>query len=594
MILQSLVEYYERNKTNLPKFGFSDVEIPYLIVIDQNGKFIALQSTKEKQGKKEKAQTYTVPSLPKTRKASVDIVSQGKTAGVCWDHFGYLTGQAKLDKKSNSYLPKDIELAEAQMQGFKCKIAMLKEALPSVVELEAIQKFYLNDENMEQLRASEEWPNLIKKDGQSVAFRLAGSDRLACQSEEVINYLLSNMEEEEDGFCLVKGIESEIARTHEAIKYIGGTNPKLVSFNEKAFESYGKKQSFNSPISARASFEYSTALNHMLKDTSQNKFKVASNEFVCWSERGSALEEWMPVFMSTDDTEAGINAVEGLFDSIHNGAYQKPDGKDRFYLLGLAPNSARIMVRFWQVGTVAQFSENIAKWFKDIEIDGVEKFGYPPLKELLSSTALQGEDDKVPPNLPGAVVTAILNGTPLPDSLMQGVIRRIKAEAAVKKDKKTNKPVENVSPNRAALIKACLNRQIRQSQLSLTELAMALDLNNTDTSYVLGRWFATLEKIQEESHPGINATIKDRYYGAISSNPVNVFGILDRLKNHHLAKLEKGQRINKERLLGEIVGKLPARLPNRLSLSEQGSFAVGYYHQRQHLYPQEKSDQPTS
>ena len=131
MILQSLVEYYERNKTKLPKFGFSDVEIPYLIVIDHNGKFIALQSTKEKQGKKEKAQTYTVPSLPKTRKASVDIVSQGKTAGVCWDHFGYLTGQAKLDKKSNSYLPKDIELAEAQMQGFKCKIAMLKAQFPN-------------------------------------------------------------------------------------------------------------------------------------------------------------------------------------------------------------------------------------------------------------------------------------------------------------------------------------------------------------------------------------------------------------------------------------------------------------------------------
>ena len=490
---------------------------------------------------------------------------------------------------------------------------MLKEALPSVVELEAIQKFYLNDENMEQLRASEEWPNLIKKDGQSVAFRLAGSDRLACQSEEVINYLLSNMEEEEDGFCLVKGIESEIARTHEAIKDIGGTNPKLVSFNEKAFESYGKKQSFNSPISARASFEYSTALNHMLRGTSQNKFKVASNEFVCWSERGSALEEWMPVFMSGDDTEAGINAVKGLFDSIHNGTYQKPDGKDRFYLLGLVPNSARIMVRFWQVGTVAQFSENIARWFDDIAIDGGGKFDPPSLKKLLRSTALQYKDDNVPPNLPGAVVTAILNGTPLPDSLMQGVIRRIKAEAA-KKDKKTNKPVENVSPNRAALIKACLNRRFSKKE----KITMTLNKDSQFQAYQLGRLFALLERIQLESRDDSEkskrkeneehatnkteksgSSIRGSYYGSASSRPATAFPGLIKLSRHHLDKLSKnkpGRYVVREKDLEEIFSHLRDDEPfnKTLSLEDQGRFAVGYYHQRQHLYPQEKSDQPTS
>jgi len=287
----------------------------------------------------------------------------------------------------------------------------------------------------------------------------------------------------------------------------------------------------------------------------------------------------MPVFMRSDDTEAGIQAVKGLFTSIHNGAYQRPDGRDKFYILGLAPNSARIMVRNWQTGTVAQFSESIAEWFEDIKIDGLQNFGYPPLTKLLKSTALQYKDENVLPNLPATVVTAILNNTPLPSSLMQAVIRRIKAEAAPKRNE-TKKPVENVTFARASLIKAYINRLPNR----VGEITMSLNLEERRPGYCLGRLFAVLEKLQRDAQPGINATIKSRYYSSASCSPNSVFGTLLRLSNHHLKKLEQESwRIAAEKLIGEIM-ELISEFPSHLDLEAQGLFAIGYYHQKQDFY----------
>ena len=113
---------------------------------------------------------------------------------------------------------------------------------------------------------------------------------------------------------------------------------------------------------------------------------------------------------------------------------------------------------------------------------------------------------------------------------------------------------------------------------------MELDVLQPSIGYQLGRLFATLEKIQEEANPGINATIRERYYGAACATPVTVFTNLLRLKNHHLAKLDsKGRVIYFERLLGEIIGNL-IDFPAHLDLHEQGRFAIGYYHQRQAFF----------
>ncbi len=116
---------------------------------------------------------------------------------------------------------------------------------------------------------------------------------------------------------------------------------------------------------------------------------------------------------------------------------------------------------------------------------------------------------------------------------------------------------------------------------------MSLDTTNNNVGYRLGRLFATLEKIQEEASPGINATIRDRFYGSASATPVVAFPHLMKLKNHHIAKLEnRGQAINLEKQIGEIMCKLAAdyAFPSHLTLPDQGRFAVGYYHQRQDFF----------
>lgn len=119
---------------------------------------------------------------------------------------------------------------------------------------------------------------------------------------------------------------------------------------------------------------------------------------------------------------------------------------------------------------------------------------------------------------------------------------------------------------------------------------MSLDTTNNNIGYRLGRLFAALEKVQEEANPGINATIRDRFYGAASSTPVAVFALLMKLKNHHLAKLEhRGRAVNFEKLISEIISEIN-EFPPHLSLADQGRFAVGYYHQRQSFYPTKESN----
>lgn len=112
---------------------------------------------------------------------------------------------------------------------------------------------------------------------------------------------------------------------------------------------------------------------------------------------------------------------------------------------------------------------------------------------------------------------------------------------------------------------------------------MGLNENTNEKAYVLGRIFAVLEAIQEEANPGINTTIKDRYYNSASTTPASVFPILIRLKNSHIRKLEKqkgAMKVYYEKILTDLFGRIE-NFPIRLSLEEQGNFALGYYHQVQ-------------
>jgi CRISPR-associated protein Csd1 len=384
------------------------------------------------------------------------------------------------------------------------------------------------------------------------------------------------------GTCLVTGNEDvPIAKNETVIKGVWGAQTagaNIVSFNDRAFESYGKRerQGENSPISQSASFAYTTALNQLLRKDSSQRLQVGDASTVFWADRPTELEtSIVDIFGEPpkDDPDRNVRAVASLYRAIDNGLMEKDEGKTRFFVLGLSPNAARIAIRFWHHATVADMAARIRQHFDDLAIVRSERDPpYPTLFRLLVSVATQGKADNIPPNLGGELMRSILADLPYPQTILAAAVRRVRAE-------------HEVPYPRAALIKACINRDTRYSKPSMKEeLKMSLDESNVNVGYRLGRLFAVLEKIQEEANPGINATIRDRFYGAASSTPVTVFSTLLKLKNHHLSKLDnRGRAVNLEKRIGEIIegiGDFPAQLP----LVDQGRFAIGYYHQRQDFF----------
>jgi CRISPR-associated protein Csd1 len=264
----------------------------------------------------------------------------------------------------------------------------------------------------------------------------------------------------------------------------------------------------------------------------------------------------------------------------------------RFFVLGLAPNASRIAVRFWFHDTFERLGPRILQHFDDLRIVRAsdKDAATPSIYRLLLFIAPQREAKNIPPRLAGEWLRAILEGTPYPPALLNAAVNRCRAEQA-KKDDRTGKPVPNVPYLRAAILKGCINREHRRRHglpPATQFIREELDVNQTDPAYRLGRLFAVLERIQSAAQPGINATIRDRYYGAASSTPGAVFPTLMRLKNAHLKKLTPGMETFFEKLVGEICGSVEqpalAEFPRQLDLHAQGLFALGYYHQRQSLY----------
>lgn len=571
MILQSLCEYYDRKEGELPPFGFEEKPIPFTIVIDSNGKFIQLEANIQETEGKIETRFFRVPKARgRSGQKSYEI------AYCLWDHYGYVLAQPKLARPDAKPTVKDTETAEKQHDSFKKFVYKLKSELRDE-GVDAIWSFLNSPQEVAAVKEHELWPECLKVKGCNLTFRLAGTSELTCQSPQVISWVQKQPLSEEDvldGFCLITGEAGKVVRLHDQVSGVNQKPAPLAAINDSAYNSYGKDKGFNFPVCAMPAFKYVTALNHMLRRSSPSKFRMLETSYVCWSERSSDLEHILPAFFSDsgDDPDTGIAAVKQLFSSIHNGAYTKSDGKTRFYLLGLAPSSARIMVRFWQVGTIAEFSENLAKWFCDLEMTGRDKFGYPTLKQLLRCTALQYKDKNVAANLPPALVKSIVSGQALPAALLQALLRRIKAETG------------HITYNRACLLKAFLNRALYQSTSSDQEISMSLNNGEHRIGYNLGRLFACYEKLQESAQPGINATIRDRYYSSASCNPVTVFGTLDRLSSHHLKKLDNPKlRGWYDKKIREVMSKID-EFPSHLNLENQGLFAIGYYHQKQDFY----------
>ena len=580
MILHALAQYYQRKAKSdggIAQEGFENKEIPFIIVIDKQGKFIQLEDTRELKNKKKVARTFLVPKgLGRSGSKSYEV------SNLLWDHYGYVLAYAG---------EKGQEQADRQHASFTAKVSELKQVLPDDAGVAAVAAFLASAAEKNKVMQAANWAECAKVKGCNLSFRLVDEAvDLVCQSKAVQDHLLKSGQEYVDiekskdkfyGTCLVTGKKTKIANLHTDIKGINKT-PKspFVSANLEAFKSYGKGNNKDNglmyPIGEQAMFEYTTALNTLL--AGENRFRIGDVTAICWSAKPTPLEEHLASLISgggKDNPDAHIDAVKSLYKSLYNGQYQKPDGKEKFYLLGLSPNSARIVVRFWHETTVAALSESIAAWYDDLQMVRGENSPYPeymPLPRLLGNLVLDGKMENLPSDLIAQITDAALNNQVLPVSLLQAALRRNKAE-------------QKITYGRASLLKAYINRAIRAGRLkNMKELTMSLDRNRQDIGYVLGRLFAVLEKTQAEANPGLNATIADRYFGSASSTPIAAFGTLMRLLPHHLNKLEfEGRAVQLQWEIRQILEHCQ-KFPNHLNLEQQGLFAIGYYHETQFLF----------
>ena len=573
MILHALTQYYQRKAESdggVAPEGFENKEIPFIIVLDKQGKFIQLEDTRELKNKKKVARIFLVPKgLGRSGSKSYEV------SNLLWDHYGYVLAYAG---------EKGQEQADKQHASFTAKVNELKQALPDDAGVAAVAAFLASAAEKSKVMQAANWAECAKVKGCNLSFRLVDEAvDLVCQSKAVRAYVSQVNQTQSNnvpkGICLVTGKAAPIARLHNAVKGVNAKPAPFTSVNLSAFESYGKEQGFIFPVGEQAMFEYTTALNTLL--AGENRFRIGDVTAICWSTKPTPLEEHLASLINgggKDNPDEHIDAVKTLYKSLYNGQYQKPDGKEKFYLLGLSPNSARIVVRFWHETTVAALSESIAAWYDDLQMVRGENSPYPeymPLPRLLGNLVLDGKMENLPSDLIAQVTDAALNNRVLPVSLLQAALRRNKAE-------------QKITYGRASLLKAYINRAIRAGRLkNMKELTMSLDRNRQDIGYVLGRLFAVLEKTQAEANPGLNATIADRYFGSASSTPIAVFGTLIRLSKHHLSKLNteqyRGKRIFLEKLFQEIIGKID-NFPNHLDINHQVLFGIGYYHQKQDFF----------
>lgn len=585
MIIQSLCEYYVRKQgsdpNSIPPIGYEDGSISFIVVLENDGRFVNIEDWRIGEGRHRRGKPVFVPQgIDRTGKDS------WKTAFLLWDHPRYVFG-----------LPRDGDDKGTAAKRLKVFEQRIHQSFPDAsvdAGVNAVLQFYANPKGREPLVRHPLWPEIRDSNG-NISFKLRGATDLVCQSPIVVETVIREFNEKSEigqGQCLVSGKRGAIAKLHPATPVPGSqATAKLHSFNLDAFNSYGKDQGANAPISNVAAFEYTTALNHLLSSRNhpaqRQCLQVGDTWAIFWADKPTDLETGIVDIFGEpqeDDTAHNVRAVESLYKSIDHGLLESDEGKAKFFALGLAPNIARISIRFWHFGTVAEMASRIRRHFDDIAIQRAPHDPpYLSLFRLLVSVATQGKPDNIPPNLGGELMRSILTEQPYPIALLAVAVRRIRAEQSRKDD--NGHPVQNVTYPRAALIKACINRATRYSNPAVEEeLKMSLDEANTNVGYRLGRLFAVLETIQKEANPGINATIRDRYYGSASSTPVTVFSTLLKLSNHHLSKLEnRGRAVNLEKRIGNIVDGI-SDFPAQLPLVDQGRFAIGYYHQRQDFF----------
>lgn len=577
MILQELVKHYEilvkQEKVSRP--GWCQAKVSYALELDKDGVLVGIISQKisETRGKKE-------VQVPKALKVPEMVTrSSGVAANFLCDNSKYILG---IDGEGAS--ERTVLCFEAAKE---LHLRILKEVENE--ETQAVRKFF----QTWNPKTARENPELMEKweevtAGGNLVFLV--QRQYVQENEDIQKAWEKSMESEEsgeEGLCLVTGKTADIARTHSAIKGVQGAKSSgamLVSFNAPAFESYEKVQSYNAPVGKYAMFAYTTALNYLLAQKDY-VFSLGDTAIVFWAESGE--ETYQRSFLNFMNPNVdNQREIQRFFKNLQAGRELdlenmtlNPDQK--FCILGLSPNAARLSVRFFYQNTFGNIITNIKRHYAEMEIvrPSWDEREYLGIWSLLMETVNQNAKDKKPlANMTSAVFESILSGGKYPENLYSNTLIRIRAEQG------------KVTRGRAAITKAYLIRN-RANQEVKEESFVALNENCKSIAYLLGREFAVLEAIQEEANPSIKTTIKDRYFNSACATPGIIFPVLLKLKENHIRKLDSvNKKIYYEKQLTDLQGKIQVKdeqkeaYPKRLSLEEQGMFTLGYYHQVQKRY----------
>lgn len=576
MILQALVDYYEflAAQGKLAKPGWGEVKIAYALDISQTGELLGIRTLLNQvtQGKK-MVNKPQIMLLPEATKRSSGVVAQ-----FLWDNARYMLG---IDEEGKEVRAKQCFLATAA----KAQIVLENTNTQSA---KAIKAFFANWNPDRAKDNSIVRPYIEELLGASNIIFMVDNE-YAHNDLEIINAwdaFYASQSSEQKSICLVTGKEGPVARLHPNIKGIRGAQSSgaaLVSFNAPSFESYGHEQGMNANVSEYAAFAYTTALNSLLSSNKHHQ-QIGDTTVVFWAEQNNEdCSDLFAEFLS-DKIEISNDDLHDFFQKLNAGQSIRINDKlikpeNKFYILGLSPNAARLSVRFFMANTFGYFLKNISRFYMDFQIVKPEfdTKDILPLWQILQETANKNAKEKAAtPLLTGAVMRSVLNGSPYPVGLFQNIMLRVKAD-----QDNPDRFISKVSRIKAAIIKAFLIRNIKGKE----DISMSLDEERDSVAYVLGRLFAVLEELQEKANPGINSTIKDKFFNSATATPAIIFPTLLHLARSHEKKLsdKKGMVISFEKSITSLLDKVK-QFPKRLSLIDQGEFVLGYYHQVQYRY----------
>ena len=585
MILQSLVQLYEDlvDQGKIDRPGWGPVKVSFALRIDADGNLVALEDLRQTSdnGKKTAMVPQTM-SLPEQVKRSSGVCSNF----LC-DNAAYMLGMDVKSKPNDEAGVKEKNMKRARECFGACR--KLHHQLLDGFDDPFAKAILLFFENWKAEGAAAHPLIQAYTDELHSANIIFQMDLIYAQQVPSIRRVWDERKETgNDGSevrrCLVTGENAAIARLHPSIKGVmdaNSTGASLISFNAPAFESYGHdgQQGLNAPVGEYAAFAYGTALNYLLADRGHT-FHLGDSTIVFWAEHADEANTDFFSALIGNGNEVKDDEILSALRSLSQGKpvawnnhVLSPD--NRFYILAVSPNSARLSVRFFLQSSLGELALNVFAHQQRMEIvrpsfDTVELL---PLYAMLRETVNPNSTNKnASPLLAGEVLRSVLTDSLYPESLFSQTEMRIRAENEIKRGK-------------AAIIKAYLLKNQSTTHPIYKEVATVnLNEETTYTPYVLGRLFSVLEAIQDAANPGINTTIRDRYFNSACCTPAVVFPQLIRLSQNHLKKIGGGLAVHYQQQLGHLMGMLHEVYPARLSLPDQGVFQLGYYHQTQKRY----------